>query len=103
MIPVFGLLIWAGYGIYTYGWVLVKGYNITPQAWFSPVHTFQWSSNPGKVPQGQVFPGGSSSGGSSSASSASSASPASPAGSAAGATGAGERALTGRPVPGAPK
>lgn len=58
MIPLFGLIIWAGYGIGSYGWVLLKGYNITGAQWFNPLHPFAWSSNPGMVPAGQVFPGG---------------------------------------------
>lgn len=98
MTAIFGLIIFAGYGVGSYGWVLVKGYNITPKQWFSPVNFFQWSSNPGMVPPGQVFPGGSSSSGSSSASSASSSS----AGGATGNVGQGERALP-RSVTGAPK
>jgi phage tail protein X len=58
MLAAFGLLVWAGYGIASYGWVLVKGYDITMSSWFSPAGTFRWSANPGMVPQGQVFPSG---------------------------------------------
>jgi hypothetical protein len=51
------LVIYAGYSLGSYGWVLVKGYNITPREWFSPLHPFQGplSSN-GLVPQGHIFP-----------------------------------------------
>lgn len=47
---------WLGYGAYSYGWCLVKGYNVTAREWFTPVNTFSWASNPGLVPKGQVFP-----------------------------------------------
>jgi hypothetical protein len=57
MVGLFAAVIWAGYGIGSYGWVMVKGYDIPASAWFNPVNPFQWSSNPGMVPKGQVFPG----------------------------------------------
>lgn len=58
MIGLFAGVIWAGYGIGSYGWVMLKGYNIPASKWFTPVGTFQWSgSGPGFVPKGQVFPG----------------------------------------------
>ena len=58
MTPLFGLIAWAGYAIGSYGWVLLKGYDIQLAAWLNPVHPFEWASNPGMVPAGQVFPGG---------------------------------------------
>lgn len=57
MIALFAGVLWAGYGIGSYGWVMLKGYNVSAAAWFTPVGTFEWSSNPGMVPKGQVFPG----------------------------------------------
>jgi hypothetical protein len=51
------VVIYAGYGLASYGWVLVKGYNITPREWFSPLHPFQGSfDSAGKVPAGSIFP-----------------------------------------------
>ena len=51
-------LIWAGYGVASWGWVLVKGYNITLSEWFSPLHPYTWpAGDPPKVPLGQIFPG----------------------------------------------
>lgn len=57
MIGLFGLILWAGYGVGSYGWVLLAGFDVPAASWFSPVHTFDWSSDPGFVPKGKVFPG----------------------------------------------
>lgn len=59
MLPLGMALVWAGYGVGTWGYVLVKGYNITLREWFSPLHPWQGPlSKAGMVPQGQIFPGG---------------------------------------------
>ena len=60
MIAIALLTVWAGYGVTSWGWCLVKGYNIPLGAWFSPVHPYQWpdGGQPQTVPKGQVFPGG---------------------------------------------
>jgi O-antigen ligase len=52
------LVTWAGYGLASYGWNLLKGYDITFVEWFNPVKIYQWNGKPGTVPVGQVFPGG---------------------------------------------
>lgn len=50
----FGL--WAFYGLGTWGWCLVKGYNITFSQWFNPTKPYMWNGTPGMVPAGVVFP-----------------------------------------------
>ena len=45
MLPVGMLLAWGGYGLSSWGWCLVKGYNITLRAWFSPLHPYQWPAS----------------------------------------------------------
>lgn len=57
MIGLFAAVIWWGYGLGSYGWVMIKGYDVSMASWFTPVGTFAWTSNPGFVPKGQVFPG----------------------------------------------
>lgn len=57
MVGLFAAVVWFGYGVGSYGWVMLKGYDVTAGSWFSPLHPFAWSSNPGYVPKGQVFPG----------------------------------------------
>lgn len=52
----FGL--WAFYGLGTWGWCLIKGYNITFGQWFNPVKPFMWNGAPEMVPAGSVFPTG---------------------------------------------
>lgn len=53
------LIMFAGYAVGSYGWVLVKGYNITPREWFSPLDPYVWPA-PGTtiptVPKGNIFP-----------------------------------------------
>jgi len=46
----------AGYTLASYGWILLKGYNITFRQWVSPLHPWQWSGTIPKVPAGSVFP-----------------------------------------------
>ena len=53
------IVAFAGYGVGTWGYVLVKGYNITLRQWFSPVHPYTGDlAKAGMVPAGQIFPGG---------------------------------------------
>ena len=60
MIALAAAVIWAGYGVGTWGWCLVMGYDIPLTGWFSPFAPFTWSpdGNPGYVRKGQIFPGG---------------------------------------------
>jgi hypothetical protein len=63
MLPLGMIVTFAGYGIGTWGWVLVKGYNISLRQWFSPLHPWQGPlDKAGMVPQGQIFPGKNSTG-----------------------------------------
>lgn len=59
MFPVGVLIAWAGYGLGSWGWILVKGYNITFTEWFNPVHVFEWPGPQAKIPMvpaGSVWP-----------------------------------------------
>lgn len=50
---------WAGYAIATYGYLLVKGWDIPWSAWVSPVSPYTWPKPPGKpplIPADQLFP-----------------------------------------------
>ena len=59
MVPLGMVLGFAGYGISTWGYVLIKGYNISLRQWFSPLHPYTGALDAaGMVPQGQIFPGG---------------------------------------------
>lgn len=57
MLPLGLILGFAGYGIGTWGYILIRGYNVTLREWFSPLHPFtgQLDAN-GTVPPGNVFP-----------------------------------------------
>lgn len=53
------LLLLGGYAVGSYGYVLIKGYNITAREWFSPLNPYTWpatgTSIP-RVPKGHIFP-----------------------------------------------
>ncbi len=49
----------AAYTVGTWGYVLVKGYNITLREWVTPLHPFTGPLNRnGMVPKGSIFPTG---------------------------------------------
>lgn len=50
------LILAAGYTIGSYGWVLVKGYDIPFRQWVSPLNPWSWSGTPPPIPAGQLFP-----------------------------------------------
>ena len=53
------VLIWAGYAVGSWGYVLVRGYDIPLRAWVSPIHPYQWpggGGQPGSIPAAQLFP-----------------------------------------------
>lgn len=56
----FGILILSGaYAIGTYGWILVKGWDIPLRAWVSPLAPYTWPKypdEPPKIPGSQVWP-----------------------------------------------
>lgn len=52
----FGL--WVFYGIGTWGYCLVKGYNVTFGQWFNPMKPYEWNGSPDRVPAGSVLPTG---------------------------------------------
>lgn len=57
MMPVGMVLGFLGYGFGTWGWILVKGYNVTLREWFSPLHPYQGALDAnGCVPKGSIFP-----------------------------------------------
>jgi hypothetical protein len=59
MLPLGMVLGLAGYGVASWGYLLVKGENITLREWFSPLHPFTGPlDGNGKIPSGSVFPTG---------------------------------------------
>lgn len=52
------VLMFMGYGVGSYGYVLVRGWDITLRQWFSPINPWQWPAGDiPKVPPGQIMPG----------------------------------------------
>jgi hypothetical protein len=48
---------WAGYGLASWGYELLKDQDITLAAWLNPVHPFDWADgDPGKIPDTQINP-----------------------------------------------
>jgi hypothetical protein len=53
------LLVWAGYGVGSYGWCLLRGYDVPFRAWMSPLNPYQWpAGGPTFIPDNQLFPTG---------------------------------------------
>jgi hypothetical protein len=54
------LIIVGGYTVASYGWVLLKGYDITFKQWVNPLNPYTWpaSGAPATVAAGNVFPTG---------------------------------------------
>lgn len=67
------LIIFAGYSVSSWGYCLIKGYDIPLRQWVSPLHPFVWpSGDPPLIPQTQVWPSSKSAAASTAADSASS-------------------------------
>ena len=49
---------WVAYGVGSYGWVLLRGWDIPARAWFSPLNPYQWpkGGTPPVIPDTAVFP-----------------------------------------------
>lgn len=60
MIALAALVVWVGYGNASWGWCLVKGYDVPFTQWWNPLDPYTWPAdgNPGFVRKGQIFPGG---------------------------------------------
>lgn len=57
MIAIAVIAMWGAYGVTTWGWILVKGYNITFADWFNPMRAYEWTDKtPPSVPAGSLFP-----------------------------------------------
>lgn len=55
----FGVM-WAGYTVTTWGYCVLKGWNITLAEWADPLHPWEWdattAAEPPKIPATQVWP-----------------------------------------------
>jgi hypothetical protein len=49
------LIIFAGYAVGSYGIILMRGYNISPQQWFDPLHPLTSWPAKGSIPSTQIF------------------------------------------------
>lgn len=59
MLPAGIVLGWVAYAVGSYGWVLLRGWDIPFRAWVSPLNPYQWpAGGPGPIPDEQLFPGG---------------------------------------------
>lgn len=53
------LLIWAGYAVGSWGYVLIQGWDIPFRSWVSPFNPYQFAPGtpPPTIPPSQVLPG----------------------------------------------
>ena len=60
MLPLGMLITFAGYGLASYGYVLVKGWDITFASWWNPLNPWEWTAasaaSPPVIPPTQVLP-----------------------------------------------
>jgi hypothetical protein len=60
MTPLAIIVVWGGYGLASYGYILGRGWNITPRQWFSPLNPYKWPAGgqaPPTIPKGQLWAG----------------------------------------------
>lgn len=51
------IMTWASYAVGTWGWVLLKGYDITFRTWVNPLRPFIWPAGQVPlIPGGQIWP-----------------------------------------------
>ena len=52
------LVMFLGYAVASYGYVLLQGWDVPWRGWIDPLHAYQWPAGgvPGPIPAGQVFP-----------------------------------------------
>jgi len=59
MLPAGMILGWVAYTVGSYGWVLIRGWDISFRSWVSPLNPYQWpAGGPGPIPDNQLFPTG---------------------------------------------
>ena len=52
-----GFLLLGGYAVASFGWILLKGWDIPFRSWVSPLHPYSWQSgSPSLIPDTQIFP-----------------------------------------------
>ena len=53
------VVLFAGYTMGSYGWVLLKGWDIPFRQWVSPLHPYEWppgGADPPPIPPDRLFP-----------------------------------------------
>lgn len=60
MVAVAMLMLWGGYSLGAFGWCLFRDYDVTLGQLMSPFHPYSGAWPPGKIPAGQIWPGGTS-------------------------------------------
>jgi hypothetical protein len=61
--PAVGMIFaWFGYSVASWGWILIKGWDVTFGQWLDPVHRYSGPWPPPYIPDGYVLPPGATSG-----------------------------------------
>ena len=56
-------MLFFGYTVASFGWILIRGWDIPLRMWVSPLHPWDWSQgNPSLIPNTQVYPSGTAGG-----------------------------------------
>lgn len=48
--------LWGGYAVASWGYCMIKGYNVSFRSWVSPLHPYQGAWPPAKIPDGYIWP-----------------------------------------------
>lgn len=48
--------LWGGYAVASWGYLLIKGYNVSFRSWVSPLHPYSGAWPPAKIPPGYIWP-----------------------------------------------
>lgn len=48
--------LWGGYAVASWGYLLIKGYNVSFRSWVSPLNPYSGAWPPAKIPPGFIWP-----------------------------------------------
>lgn len=49
-------LLYGGYIVASFGWIMLRGWDIPFRSWVSPLNPYQWAGTPSPIPATQIFP-----------------------------------------------
>ena len=56
MLPVAMVVIWGAYAVGSWGYCLLRGYDVSFRSWVSPLHPYAGPWPPALIPTGKLWP-----------------------------------------------